>query len=164
MKKLNLKLAERLGYLVGTLIALMLWAVQAIANPTHELITNAPVVGSQLGSQFAHLPSVTPSMLLATFVGAFGSYLAFGEDKKFPPSATSVGHVLLGFGAGLFFTRGSLELMGRINSSHDVVLFVSFLWAVGGYFILRLAVSIANSDKIKDILPRWIARLLGVKE
>lgn len=160
MKKLNLKLAERLGYLIGMLIALMLWAVQALANPTKELITNAPVVGSQ----FAHLPSITPSMLVATLVGAVGSYLAFGEDKKFPPAATSVGHVLLGFGAGLFFTRGSLELMGRINSSHDVVLFVSFLWAVGGYFILRLAVSIANSDKIKDILPSWIAKILGIKE
>lgn len=100
-------------------------------------------------------------MFVATLVGAIGSYLAFGEDKKFPPSATAVGHVLLGFGAGLFFTKGSLELMGRINASHDIVLFVSFLWAVGGYFILRLAVSVANSDKIKDFLPNWLVKILG---
>ncbi|WP_019519951.1 hypothetical protein [Faucicola boevrei] len=140
----NSKISQ-LSYLVGVFLAFWLWAMNARAD-------------TAVINQF---PSITPSMFVATLVGAIGSYLAFGEDKKFPPSATAVGHVLLGFGAGLFFTKGSLELMGRINASHDIVLFVSFLWAVGGYFILRLAVSVANSDKIKDFLPNWLVKILG---
>ncbi len=111
---------------------------------------------------FLPIATITDAMLVATIIGAIGSYMAFGEDKKFPPSATSIGHILLGFGAGLFFTKGSLELMGRNNSSEDIVLFVSFLWAVGGYFILRLLIAVANSDRVKDILPNWLAKLLGV--
>ena len=86
--------------------------------------------------------------------------MAFGEDKKFPPSATSLGHILLGFGAGLFFSRGSLELMGYIDSSDDVVLLVSFLWAGIGYFFLRLVVAVVKSEQIAEILPAWAARLL----
>lgn len=105
-----------------------------------------------------HLPFITLSMLLATFMGAVGSYLAFGEDKKFPPSATSVGHMLLGFGAGLFFSRGSLELMGNIDASDNVVIFVSFLWAVAGYFALRLFVAVVNSEQLKAILPDWVTK------
>ena len=103
-------------------------------------------------------------MLFATIIGAFGGFLAFGEDKKFPPSAASLGHILLGFGAGLFFTRGSLELMGYIDSSDDVVLLVSFLWAGLGYFLLRLMVSIVNSERVAEILPDWLTRLLGVRK
>jgi len=140
----------RIGCAAGWLAAITIWLFITMfdANADTTIATA--------------LPFITPSMLLATIVGAIGSYLAFGEDKKFPPSATSIGHVLLGFGAGLFFTRGSLELMGHIDSSDDVVLLVSFLWACGGYFFLRLVISVVNSEKMVKILPDWIARLLGV--
>lgn len=139
---------DTVGYLLGWSITASLWLCSSVAFA-------APVLHPQLAP-------VTLSMLIATVIGALGSYLAFGEDRKFPPSATSVGHVLLGFGAGLFFTRGSLELMGRLNSSEDLVVLVSFLWAVGGYFILRLAIAVLNSNRIKELLPEWVAKVLGV--
>lgn len=140
---------DRIGYFVGWYVALTAYLSATI--PTAYADSGIP-----------HLSTITFSMLIATFIGAVGSYLAFGDDKKFPPSAASIGHILLGFGAGLFFTRGSLELMGHINSSEDVVLFTSFLWAVGGYFVLRLVIAVTNSDRVKSILPDWIAKILGV--
>lgn len=147
---------DRIGYLCGLVFALIAYSL-ATMSPANAIDgTNTSTI-----PLFA---SVTTAMLLATFLGSVGSYLAFGEDKKFPPSATSVGHVLLGFGAGLFFTRGSLELMGKLHSSEDVVLFVSFLWAAVGYFALRLGVAVINSERIKDILPDWLAKLLGVSK
>lgn len=150
--KKTFKLAERIGYITGFIIATTLWSIQSQAH-TNTAISDLQAV--------SHL---TPSMILAALIGAIGSYLAFGEDKKIPPSAASIGHVLLGFGAGLFFTRGSLELAGKMNSSHDIVLFTSFLWAVCGYFLLRLFVSVAKSDKIQQILPEWIAKTLGINK
>ncbi len=152
----KLLILDRIGYLCGLVFALIVYSLATLssANAVDGAITDSVPI-------FA---SVTTAMFIATFLGSVGSYLAFGEDKKFPPSATSVGHVLLGFGAGLFFTRGSLELMGKLNSSEDVVLFVSFLWAVAGYFALRLGVAIINSERIKDILPDWVAKLLGVSK
>lgn len=143
---------ERIGCALGWLTALVIWMMLAMTNANAD-----PVIATAL-------PFITPSMLFATIIGALGSFLAFGEDKKFPPSATSIGHILLGFGAGLFFTRGSLELMGRIDSSDNVILFVSFLWACGGYFFLRLIVSVVNSEKMAEILPTWVARLFGVNK
>lgn len=137
-----------LGWLTALAIYTYLTSLDASAN---TLVSTA-------------LPFITPSMLFATIIGAIGSFLAFGEDKKFPPSATSVGHILLGFGAGLFFTRGSLELMGHIDSSDDVVLLVSFLWAGIGYFFLRLVVSVVKSEKMVELLPDWVAKLLGVNK
>lgn len=143
---------ERIGCALGWLAALMIWIIMTISEAHADV------------ALIAALPFITPSMLFATIVGAVGSFLAFGEDKKFPPSANSVGHILLGFGAGLFFTRGSLELMGYVESSDDVILLTSFIWAGMGYFLLRLAVSVVNSDKIATILPDWVARLLGVNK
>lgn len=140
---------ERTGYILGWLVAFLAYITATSSAAYAEVAT-------------PHLSNVTTAMIIATMVGAIGSYLAFGEDKKFPPSAASIGHILLGFGAGLFFTRGSLELMGRINSSEDIVLFTSFLWAVGGYFILRLIIAVTNSDQVKGLLPAWLAKLLGV--
>lgn len=140
----------RIGCAMGWLTALVIYTYLT----TLDARANIPMSVA--------LPFITPSMLLATIIGALGSYLAFGEDKKFPPSATSVGHILLGFGAGLFFTRGSLELMGHIDSSDDVVLLVSFLWAGIGYFFLRLVVSVVKSEKMVQLLPDWVAKLLGV--
>ena len=137
-----------MGWLTALAIYLFLTSLDAQANTP----------------MFNHLPFITPSMLLATVIGALGSFLAFGEDKKFPPSATSVGHILLGFGAGLFFTRGSLELMGHINSSDDIVLLVSFLWAGIGYFFLRLVVAVVKSEKMAEVMPEWVAKLLGVNK
>ena len=149
-KKLSKKWLMRIGCLSGWFTCIAVWllltTLDAKANTSMNL----------------SLPFITPSMLLATIIGAFGSYLAFGEDKKFPPTSAAIGHILLGFGAGLFFTRGSLELMGHIDSSDDVVIFVSFLWACAGYFILRLIIAVVNSDRIKEILPDWLTRLLGV--
>lgn len=152
MSKIRPFILDFIGCMLG-------WCVVAIVWMT-ATIKPALAVNQQL-MPFA---TITNAMLIATIIGAIGSYLAFGEDKKFPPSATSLGHILLGFGAGLFFTRGSLELMGKNNPSEDVILFVSFLWAVGGYFILRLVIAVANSDRIKAILPDWVAKLLGVEK
>lgn len=140
----------RIGCALGWLTASAIWLLLTTADARADT------------PMYTALPFITPSMLFATIIGAVGSFLAFGEDKKFPPSAASIGHILLGFGAGLFFTRGSLELMGHIDSSDDVVLLVSFLWAGVGYFILRLAVSVVKSEQIAEILPEWLARLLGV--
>ncbi len=134
------------GWVTALAIYLLLTSIDARAN--------TPIYQS--------LPFITPSMLFATIIGAFGSYLAFGKETKFPPSSASLGHILLGFGAGLFFTRGSLELMGHIDSSDNIVIFASFLWACAGYFILRLVVSVVNSEQMASILPDWVARLLGV--
>lgn len=150
MLKKSSALFDFLGCLLGWCVAAMLWLFATATSAFAEYKPLLPIT------------TITNAMLIATIIGAIGSYLAFGEDKKFPPSAISIGHILLGFGAGLFFTKGSLELMGRTNSSEDVVLFVSFLWAVGGYFILRLMIAVANSDRVKDILPQWLAKLLGV--
>lgn len=152
MTKKTTSLFDRVGYTMGCLIGLIIW-----------LFNSMKAAQASNLSAFA-MPTITASMLLATIIGAIGGYLAFGEDKKFPPSATSVGHVLLGIGAGLFFTRGSLELMGRLNSSEDMILLVSFLWAVGGYFVLRLAIAVINSDRLRDILPDWLAKILGVQK
>ncbi|QQU05949.1 hypothetical protein I6I87_07490 [Moraxella osloensis] len=149
LKKSSL-IFDIIGCMLGWSIVAFLWLLATI-NPVFAEY-----------KQLLPVSTITNAMLIATVIGAIGGYLAFGEDKKFPPSATSVGHVLLGLGAGLFFTRGSLELMGRNNSSEDVVLFVSFLWAVGGYFILRLLIAVANSDRIKAILPDWLAKFMGV--
>ena len=142
----------RIGCALGWLTALLIWIVLTAKN------------ASANDSFSAALPFLTTSMLLATIIGAVGSFLAFGEDKKFPPSATSIGHIMLGFGAGLFFTRGSLELMGHIESSDDVVLLVSFLWAGIGYFFLRLVVAVVKSEKMAELLPEWAAKLLGVNK
>ena len=142
----------RIGCALGWLAAIAVWMLLTISHAKAD----TPF--------FPTLPFITPSMLVATIIGAVGSFLAFGEDKKFPPSATSLGHILLGFGAGLFFTRGSLELMGYINSSDDVVLLVSFLWAGIGYFFLRLVVAVVKSEKMVEILPDWAAKLLGVSK
>ena len=142
----------RIGCALGWLAAVAVWMLLTISHAKAD----TPF--------FTALPFITPSMLVATIIGAFGSFLAFGEDKKFPPSATSLGHILLGFGAGLFFTRGSLELMGYINSSDDVVLLVSFLWAGIGYFFLRLVVAVVKSEKMVELLPDWAAKLLGVSK
>ena len=149
LKKSSL-IFDIIGCMLGWSIVAFLWLLATI-NPVFAY-----------SNQLLPISTITNAMLIATIIGAIGGYLAFGEDKKFPPSATSVGHVLLGLGAGLFFTRGSLEFMGRNNSSEDVVLFVSFLWAVGGYFILRLLIAVANSDRIKAILPDWLAKFMGV--
>lgn len=151
---------DRIGYLSGCLLGLLIWLFNTI-RAAHAIEQN-PTIGTIVNHVPA--PAITASMLLATCIGAIGGYLAFGEDKKFPPSATSVGHVLLGLGAGLFFTRGSLELMGRFNSSEDMVMLVSFLWAVGGYFILRIAIATLNSQRVMDILPAWLAKILGVNK
>ena len=142
----------RIGCALGWFTALFVYVVLT----SFDASANTPF--------FSALPFITPSMLFATIIGALGSFLAFGEDKKFPPSATSVGHILLGFGAGLFFTRGSLELMGHIDSSDDIVLLVSFLWAGIGYFFLRLVVAVVKSEKMVEILPDWAAKLLGVNK
>ena len=142
----------RIGCALGWLTAIVFWMLLTLSSANAD----TPF--------YSALPFITPSMLFATIIGAIGSFLAFGEDRKFPPSASSVGHILLGFGAGLFFTRGSLELMGYIDSSDDIVLLVSFLWAGIGYFLLRLLVSVVNSEHIAEILPSWVARLLGVRK
>ena len=150
-------LFDRIGYLSGCFIGVAIWFLNSMiaANAAEQPMTQPMAMV---------IPNITASMLLATLIGTVGSYLAFGEDKKFPPSASSIGHVLLGLGAGLFFTRGSLELMGRLNSSNDMILLVCFLWAVGGYFILRFAIAVINSDRLKDIIPDWLAKLLGVQK
>lgn len=140
----------RIGCALGWLFCIAAWAFLTMFDAKADTALHLS------------LPFITPSMLLATVIGTFGSYLAFGEDKKFPPTSASIGHILLGFGAGIFFTRGSLELMGHKDSSDDVVIFVSFLWACAGYFILRLVIAVVNSDRIKEILPNWLTRLLGV--
>jgi hypothetical protein len=150
MLKKSSAIFDFLGCLLGWGVTAMLWLIATTSSAFAD------------STAFLPIATITDAMLVATIIGAIGSYMAFGEDKKFPPSATSIGHILLGFGAGLFFTKGSLELMGRNNSSEDIVLFVSFLWAVGGYFILRLLIAVANSDRVKDILPNWLAKLLGV--
>ncbi|MED6317419.1 MAG: hypothetical protein VYA60_09310 [Pseudomonadota bacterium] len=142
----------RIGCALGWLVAIAVWMFLTISHAKADTAISES------------LPFLTPSMLIATVIGAVGSFLAFGEDKKFPPSAASLGHILLGFGAGLFFTRGSLELMGYIDSSDDVVLLVSFLWAGIGYFFLRLVVAVVKSEQIAEILPAWAARLLGVSK
>lgn len=142
---------ERLGVILGYLTALGLFG----------FFTATPAAAESVSKS---LPLISYSMLVATFIGAVGSYLSFGADKKFPPSAPAIGHILLGFGAGLFFTHGSLELLGRMNNSEGVVVFVSFLWAVAGYFLLRLAVAVIDSRELRAILPRFIAKRLGVKE
>lgn len=142
----------RIGCALGWLVAVIVWMILTLNHAKAD--TPFSTV----------LPFITPSMLVATIIGAVGSFLAFGEDKKFPPSATSLGHILLGFGAGLFFTRGSLELMGYIDSSDDIVLLVSFLWAGIGYFFLRLVVAVVKSEKMVEILPDWAAKLLGVSK
>lgn len=151
-------LFDRIGYLFGCFIGVSIWLLNSMIA-AHAATANPITPPIAL-----IIPNITASMLLATVMGTIGSYLAFGEDKKFPPSATSVGHILLGLGAGLFFTRGSLELMGRLNSSNDMIMLVCFLWAVGGYFVLRLAIAVINSDRLKDILPDWLAKLLGVQK
>lgn len=140
---------ERIGCALGWLAALVIWMLLTISNANADI------------PMYTALPFLTPSMLFATIIGAVGSFLAFGEDKKFPPSATSIGHILLGFGAGLFFTRGSLEIMGYIDSSDDVVLFASFLWAGIGYFLLRLVVSVVQSEPVQAMLTNLIGRLFG---
>lgn len=142
----------RIGCALGWLVAVIVWMTLTLNHAKADTPFSTA------------LPFITPSMLIATIIGAVGSFLAFGEDKKFPPSATSLGHILLGFGSGLFFTRGSLELMGYINSSDDVVLLVSFLWAGIGYFFLRLVVAVVKSEKMAEILPDWAAKLLGVNK
>lgn len=143
---------ERIGYLTGWAVSVIVW----FFVPFRYAFAN-------FGNTIGIASTLTPTMILSALMGAVGSYLAFGEDRKFPPTTASLGHVLLGFGAGLFFTRGSLELMGHLNSSNDVILFASFLWAALGYFILRLLVSVANSAKTREMIPAWIARILGVK-
>lgn len=160
MTKKNTSLFDRVGYFIGCLIGLAIWFFNTI------LVAQAADKNSPLAviATSLPMPTITAPMLFATVIGSVGGYLAFGEDKKFPPSATSVGHVLLGFGAGLFFTRGSLELMGRLHSSDDMVLLVSFLWAVGGYFVLRLIIATINSDRVRDLLPDWVAKFLGVQK
>ena len=154
----NKTIFDRIGYFFGCFIGVSIWFFNSIiAAQAATLHPTAPPIA-------LIIPNITASMLLATIIGAIGGYLAFGEDKKFPPSATSVGHVLLGLGAGLFFTRGSLELMGRLNSSDDMIMLVSFLWAVGGYFVLRLVIAVINSERVKDILPDWLVKILGVQK
>lgn len=159
MTKQPTPLFDRIGYLFGCFIGVSIWLYNSMLAA--QANTPQPPVTPPIAFI---MPNITASMLLATIIGAIGGYLAFGEDKKFPPSATSVGHVLLGLGAGLFFTRGSLELMGRLNSSEDMIMLVSFLWAVGGYFVLRLGIAVINSERIKDILPDWLANFLGVQK
>lgn len=141
---------ERIGVALGFCCALVLFGA---FTATHAAAADTVIQS---------LPLISYSMPAATLVGAVGSYLSFGADKKFPPSANAVGHILLGFGAGLFFTHGSLELMGRLNNSESVVVFVSFLWAVGGYFLLRLGIAVIDSEQIRAILPKWIAKRLGI--
>lgn len=141
---------ERIGCALGWLTALIIWMFITLSNANAD------------NTFVSAMPFITPSMLFATIVGTIGSFLAFGEDKKFPPSATSIGHIMLGFGAGLFFTRGSLELMGHIDSSDNIVLFASFLWAGIGYFFLRLVVAVVKSEQMAKALPVWAARLFGV--
>ena len=98
LKKSSL-IFDIIGCMLGWSIVAFLWLLATI-NPVFAY-----------SNQLLPISTITNAMLVATIIGAIGGYLAFGEDKKFPPSATSVGHVLLGLGAGLFFTRGSLELM-----------------------------------------------------
>lgn len=146
---MNKKYVHLSAFFVGVWLSWFVLYQQAFANPPLTEVSPLP----------------PPLVWLSATIGALGSYLVFGDEKKFPPSATNVGHVLLGFGAGVFFSRGSLVLLGVDNMSHDVVLFSAFLWAVMGYFVLRLFVAVLTHDSIKDsvisLIPRWLARIFG---
>ncbi len=156
MPKLNNKyfLLDVISWGLGCAIACLFWLL-LLTQPSYA---NNEVVQS--------LAVVSPMLIFSAVIGAVGSYLAFGDDKKFPPTSASIGHVLLNFGAGVFLTRGSLELMGQSQSSADIVVFTSFLWASVGYFILRILITFAQSPVIQQtlqhIFPHWFTRILGV--
>ncbi len=150
-------LLDVISCLLGWAITCLLWLLL--------LITSA---SANTGNDVVHsLVFVSPILMLSAAIGAVGSYLAFGEDKKFPPTSTSIGHVLLNFGAGVFLTGGSLELIGQTKSSTDIVIFTSFLWASVGYFILRILITFTQSPVIQQtlhhLLPTWLARIFGVQ-
>ncbi len=147
-------LLDLISWAFGCTLACLFWLLLL----TQPASANNEVVQS--------LAVVSPMLIFSAVIGAVGSYLAFGEDKKFPPTSASVGHVLLNFGAGVFLTRGSLELMGQSQSSADIVVFTSFLWASVGYFILRILITFAQSPVIQHtlqyIFPHWFTRILGI--
>lgn len=69
--------------------------------------------------------------------------------------------MLLGLGAGLFFTRGSLELMGHANSSEDVVLFVSFCGRLVAILFCVYCVAVAILIVSKPFCPIGLPNLWG---
>lgn len=154
-KTFEYTLLDVISCLLGWAIACLLW-----------LLISQPALAGDLSKvvNTTQMAIFSPVLIVSAVIGAVGSYLAFGEDKKFPPSSASIGHVLLNFGAGLFLTRGSLELMGHQHSSHDVIVFTSFLWASVGYFLLRMLITVAQSEQVRQVLPRWLARVMGVKD
>lgn len=159
-KTFEYTLLDVISCLLGWAIACLLWLLISQPALAGALSKN----GLEQVVNTTQMAIFSPVLIVSAVIGAVGSYLAFGEDKKFPPSSASIGHVLLNFGAGLFLTRGSLELMGHQHSSHDVIVFTSFLWASVGYFLLRMLITVAQSEQVRHVLPLWLSRVLGVKD